>query len=647
MAKRKVVGNSSAIKTQKTPEFLAYQDSTGKKIKGTNFEGMGLSTNIGRGPTNSREANAEKIQARKQTKVNSMGMTFGSPIDKDMVVTCIEVYENVGIVRNIIDLISDFTSEGIDLIHQNKSVQNFWNAWLKRARISDRTERIPNTLLKAGTCVIQRRDGKITSKEEREMKKTGATAKKKEANATKNRTVPVGYTILDPRTFSISAVDQDGKPIIKKSKGKDGVTLGTDISGGNATLNSDPRNFICTYKKDDWEKWAKPYHYAALGDLAFENKLQRMDEAAADGVINAIRIWKLGGELKDGNVILPTPAVSAKLANVLLNDVGGGVADIIWDQFIQLQVEYPPVEKILGGAKYDNIRKKILEDFGIAQVLIDGSGQGSYSNQYLSVRSLIEKIEYLRGIIIEWLEGEIKIIAKNMGFKKLPKIVFKHIDLGNEEAKIALVMQLFDRNIISKNLMLDYIEQDWDIEKDRIKIENTQETDDDKMKKGGPFIPTDEKEEIPGKVGGNGRPANKPGDKTQKKKRVTKPQGASVYTDLLMTASRLQSDVDKEIDRVYLAKAGVKNIKQLSKAKKEELENIKFMLFAGLEDGEDIDLDNFVSAKEISEDSKNTCDIYKNLVSRFHSKYGEITADAKKQMKVTAWAIARFDIEEN
>ena len=38
---------------------------------------------------------------------------------------CMDAYDKVGIIRNIIDLMGDFGCQGINVVHENKSVEKF------------------------------------------------------------------------------------------------------------------------------------------------------------------------------------------------------------------------------------------------------------------------------------------------------------------------------------------------------------------------------------------------------------------------------------------------------------------------------------------------------------------------------------------
>ena len=48
---------------------------------------------------------------------------------KRMIKMCMDAYSKVGIIRNIIDLMGDFGSQGINVVHPNKSAEKFlWMA---------------------------------------------------------------------------------------------------------------------------------------------------------------------------------------------------------------------------------------------------------------------------------------------------------------------------------------------------------------------------------------------------------------------------------------------------------------------------------------------------------------------------------------
>ena len=83
-------------------------------------------------------------------------------------------------------------------------------------------------------------------------------------------------------------------------------------------------------------------------------------------------------------------------------------------------------------------------------------------------------------------------IQKVMGFRYSAKIEFDRMDLSNEEAEKALIVQLADRNIISNEFVQKRFGADPDLEKIRINREDKDRASNRMTKKLGPFAPLDD-----------------------------------------------------------------------------------------------------------------------------------------------------------
>ena len=46
-------------------------------------------------------------------------------LEKEIIERCMNAYEKVGIIKNVIDLMGDFGSQGISLVHTDKNAQKF------------------------------------------------------------------------------------------------------------------------------------------------------------------------------------------------------------------------------------------------------------------------------------------------------------------------------------------------------------------------------------------------------------------------------------------------------------------------------------------------------------------------------------------
>ena len=53
---------------------------------------------------------------------------------KQIIKMCMSAYDKVGIIRNVIDLMGDFTCQGINIVHENKSVEKFFQQWFKKVQ---------------------------------------------------------------------------------------------------------------------------------------------------------------------------------------------------------------------------------------------------------------------------------------------------------------------------------------------------------------------------------------------------------------------------------------------------------------------------------------------------------------------------------
>jgi hypothetical protein len=75
---------------------------------------------------------------------------------KRIIGACMEAYDRVGIIRNVIDLMSDFSSQGLALVHPNKNIEKFYRKWFSQIKGYDRSERFLNYLYRCGNVVVQK-----------------------------------------------------------------------------------------------------------------------------------------------------------------------------------------------------------------------------------------------------------------------------------------------------------------------------------------------------------------------------------------------------------------------------------------------------------------------------------------------------------
>jgi hypothetical protein len=555
-----------------------------------------------------------------------------------------DIYQTVGLVKNVIDLMGDFASQGIRLVHKNKRIERFYRRWFKKINGKDRSERFLNNLYKSGNIVIDRRTAKISIKVAdnlyKALGKSDYQVQDIDNIQVERREIPWKYTFIDPVFVEVAAgalasfvtnktyelvIPSNLKRTINSPKTeaekKVVESLPPEIIEAAKTKKTYPLDpskvSVFHYKKDDWQSWAYPMIYAIMDDITVIEKLKLADMAALDGAISNIRIFKLGSlEHK----IAPTKAATARLAQILGNNVGGGTMDLIWGPDIDLVESNTNVHNFLGENKYIPHLNAIYAGLGIPPTLTGTYGAAGTTNNFISLKTLTQRLQYGRDVLIEFWEQEISLIQKAMGFKYPAKIEFDRMDLSNEESEKALLVQLADRNLISDELLQTRFGFDPDIEKSRLNREYRDREGNRMVKKSGPWfdpqvenalkkialqsgivapsqvglelekkksgehsaleqktktsIPTrlanDSPESLPGQPN-QGRPKNST-DQTKRKTKVFTPQtGAS----LMLWATKAQDQISEILNPILLEFYHKKNMRSLSSTEFAELDITK------------------------------------------------------------------------
>jgi len=418
---------------------------------------------------------------------------------KEIMAMCDEVCDRVGLVYYIISLMSTFPMQGIRPVHKNKKIENFYRKIWKKVRGTERSERFLNCLFRMGMVCSKRSTGKLKpSSVKKYMTAMGADLEELDVETPKVREIPVRYDFINPLTleviggelcpfigkfrYGVVIPSSIRKLLKKKSKTQEELELIAEIPQDilDRIQNTKSKYIILPndkiqvfyYKKQDWKVWAKPITYSVLSDINVIEKMKLADVSALDSAISNIRVWTLGS-LKDG--IIPTPAAIDRLAALLTNKTYGGL-DLIWTDDIKLIESKSEVHKFLGSEKYAFFISSVYAAFGFPQTMT--AGGGGFTNNFVSIKTFIKLLEYARGLLIEFWEKEFEQVSLAMrgvpGFEELPRLSFEHINLGDETAEKALLLQLVDRKIMSREQVANRLGEDFEMETSRM-------TDDDKM----------------------------------------------------------------------------------------------------------------------------------------------------------------------
>jgi hypothetical protein len=630
-----------------------------------------------------------------------------------------KAYKN-GIVRNVIDIMGDFACKGIELIHPNPKIQKFFRDWAKQVGFYDRSERFLNLFYRLGNVFTLRQTAKITLGDAQDLSRTQATPDIDVERPPKpeKREIPWKYTFINPLTIEVlgdelaifagklvygikvkdSLVKRIKMPRSEIDKSLVGVLPGDVLSlikKGAKVLPLDPAKMEAYfYKKDDWQAFAEPFTSAIYEDVLILKKLKLSDLMALDGAISHIRLWRLGSL---EHRILPTDAGIARLAEVLMNNLAGGTMDLIWGPELDLKETSTDSHHFLGHEKYEPTLNSIYAGLGIPPTLTGSATASGFTNNYISLKTLTERLSYGRQTLVEFWTKEIRLVQKAMGFRLPAQIRFDRMSLSDEAAEKKLLLELVDRDIISVETVIERFGEIPELEKARVRKEYKERSKGRMPEKASPYhnaehiddlekialqtgvvtpseVGVDLKPKKPGeKVGleykttvappggdknvtrkfkptgksGQGRPKNSKDKQKRMQKRVIPRTAASLMTAYAW-AKKTQNSISKIVTPVYLEAQGKKDVRALSDDEVNSLEEFKHALLCSF------DLENEVNDKIIVEKLANTLDVpqpcqalYSKMVEKYVTKFSaEPPMEEQRQMKAMVYALYKGKFDE-
>lgn len=415
---------------------------------------------------------------------------------KQHIEACMWACRHVGLLKNVVTTMANFSVKGFTLVHPNKKTQRFYRHWAKKVGLKKVARKFMNLLFRAGNVVVKRIHAKLKQKDIDNLHKGIAQVDVEPDTPPKilKNEIPYGYTISSPLPLEVVggedlaafagetryALRIPGGVInkIKKPANIDQRLLVEKIPeyivnavrNGQTLVPLDP-NKVSVYSldKDDWQAWADPMCYCILDDLSMLNKLKLADLAALDGAISHVRVWKLGSlEHK----LYPDQAAVDKLAEMLASAAGGNSIDVIWGPDLVLEETKTDISKFLGIEKFKATFMAIFDGLGIPiGMTAYGNPTGTTAANTYSLGTVIERLTAGREIFMEFLEQELIAIQQAFNFPEPAQAIFTYTSFAEENAEKALFVQLADRNIISDEWVVDRMGGDFGIETVRRKRE--------------------------------------------------------------------------------------------------------------------------------------------------------------------------------
>ena len=266
----------------------------------------------------------------------------------------------------------------------------------------------------------------------------------------------------------------------------------------------------------------------------------------------------------------------------------------------------------------------IYSCLGIPPTLTGTFGASGTTNNFISLKTLTERLNYVRSILLKFWDEQIKIVQKSMGFRQPAQVEFDFMQLDDPASMMQLMINLADRNIISDEFVQRQVKAKPNIEKKRIENETKQRNRGSMQEKVSPYHAVDKdfaKEKIalqtgvatPSQVGlklqpksddemsalemrskpKNGTPkveapTNGPGERGRPKNSTDeKPRERREFKPALKATTELwareaQDKIAKIINPVLLEDFDKKNMRSLTAEQNAKAEKVKFEILCSL-----------------------------------------------------------------
>ena len=380
---------------------------------------------------------------------------------RDAIELCQKAYCNVAVFRNAIDIMSEFTNTDIYLEGGSKKSREFFYEWFKKVNIIALKDQYFREYYRSGNVFLYRIDGKFKADDyARLINQVGSIG-------TSTNKIPLKYILLNPydviakraTTFTYGGVYQKvlseyelarlANPQTEEDIAifealddeiKESIQRGSFTNKG-ISIDLDPQRLSYSfYKKQDYEPFAVPFGFPVLDDINAKLELKKMDQSITRTVENVILLITMGADPEKGGV---NPNNMAAMQNLFKNESVGRV--LVSDYTTKAEFVIPELNLVLGPEKYQILNEDIKQ--GLQNIVV---GEEKFNATQVKAQIFIDRLQESRyGFLNDFLNKEIKRIAKDLGFRSWPEAKMKDIDMRDEVQLMRASTRLMELGIIT------------------------------------------------------------------------------------------------------------------------------------------------------------------------------------------------------
>ena len=380
---------------------------------------------------------------------------------RDAIELCQKAYSNVAVFRNAIDIMSEFTNTDIYLEGGTRKSREFFYEWFKRVNIINLKDQYFREYYRSGNIFLYRIDGKFKAEDYAKLINQVGTIGRGD------NSIPLRYVLLNPydvvakraTTFTYSGAyqkvlsDYEIARLASPQTDEDlAIFQSLDLETQKAirdgsysrkglSLDLDPNKLSYSfYKKQDYEPFAIPFGFPVLEDINAKLELKKMDQAITRTVENVILLITMGADPDKGGV---NPNNMAAMQNLFRNESVGRV--LVSDYTTKAEFIIPELNLVLGPEKYQILNEDIKQ--GLQNIVV---GEEKFNSTQVKAQIFIDRLQESRyGFLNDFLNKEIKRIAKNLGFRSWPEARMKDIDMRDEVQLMRASTRLMELGIIT------------------------------------------------------------------------------------------------------------------------------------------------------------------------------------------------------
>lgn len=379
---------------------------------------------------------------------------------RDSIELCQKAYANVAVFRNAIDIMAEFTNTDVYLEGGTKKSREFFTEWFRRINLINIKDQYFREYYRSGNVFLYRVDGKFKVDDYAKlMNQVGAI------NPSANK-IPLRYILLNPfdiiaKRASSFAVDAYEKVLSEYEMARlqnpqteedmeifqslepevqNLIKKGSYYTDG-LKIKLDPyRLSYSFYKKQDYEPFAIPFGFPVLEDINAKLELKKMDQAITRTVENVILLITMGSDPEKGGI---NPNNLKAMQNLFKNESVGRV--LVSDYTTKAEFIIPELNRVLGPEKYEILNEDIKQ--GLQNIVI---GEEKYSATQVKAQIFIDRLKEARhGFVNEFLQREVKRVAKELGLRSYPTVRMKDVDMRDETQLMKVATRLMELGILT------------------------------------------------------------------------------------------------------------------------------------------------------------------------------------------------------